>query len=93
MPRHKHQCQDYNCGHSPCRCACGKVQSLGRWQWAPATVTIEWVGADVKTLCPRWSLAKCEEFLLTHATQLQDRSIERGWELLENLLARSRRYR
>jgi len=45
-----------------------------------------WTADDVKTLRPKWSMKKCEEVLSSVEGQLKDRIVERGWEVLENLL-------
>ena len=47
---------------------------------------VRWTPNDVKTLRPRWSLAKCEQFLAENEHNLQDRTIEHGWEVIESLL-------
>jgi hypothetical protein len=49
-------------------------------------VTISWCPADVKAIRPTWSDNKCMEMLDIVSSYLEDRSIELGWEVLENLL-------
>ena len=47
---------------------------------------VAWTAEDVKTLRPKWSLSKCEEWLQGNEGHVQDRSIELGWEVIEALL-------
>lgn len=49
-------------------------------------VTITWEVEDIKSLRPNWSEDKCEEVLGEISGQLEDRSIELGWEVIEDLL-------
>lgn len=52
----------------------------------PIEVVIKWAPGDVETLRPDWSLEQCEEALENMAKHLKDRSIELGWEIMEELL-------
>jgi hypothetical protein len=45
-----------------------------------------WVADDVKTLRPKWSLKRCEEELNAIERDIQDRMVERGWSVLQQLL-------
>ncbi len=47
---------------------------------------IGWRAEDVKTIRPKWSLKRCEEELGFIENRLQDRTIELGWEVLQDLL-------
>ena len=47
---------------------------------------VVWTATDVKTLRPKWSYKKCEEWLQDNARHMQDRTIELGWEVMEALL-------
>ena len=47
---------------------------------------VVWAAEDVKTLRPKWSLAKCEDFLARNDRHIQDRMCEQGWEVIETML-------
>ena len=47
---------------------------------------VRWVAEDIKTLRPRWSLARCEEFLADIEKNLQGIMTERGWNVIEDEL-------
>lgn len=49
-------------------------------------VEIRWCPADVKSIREDWSDEKCMEALDKIAHWFEDRSIELGWEALDNLL-------
>ena len=49
-------------------------------------VTISWCPTDVKAARPDLTDAECMEALEKVGGVLEDRSIELGWEVLENLL-------
>lgn len=51
-----------------------------------AYVTISWCPTDIKSLHEDWSDEKCMDALSEIAGMLEDRSIELGWEVIENLL-------
>ena len=48
--------------------------------------TVTWTAYDVQSLKPDWAVEKCEEFLEDNARRIQDRLIELGWEVIEDLL-------
>ena len=48
---------------------------------------VVWTIEDVKTLRPKGSDARCHEFLAAHEPDIQERLIERGWDVLDDLLA------
>ena len=50
--------------------------------------TVYWTAEDVKSLHPRWSLARCEEELGEIERRIADRMSEAGWGVLECLLPR-----
>lgn len=45
-----------------------------------------WTKYDVKTLRPKWSLKKCEEFLEENEKVIQEATIGYGWEVIEEIL-------
>ena len=49
-------------------------------------VTISWCPADIKELRPDWSDEQCMQALAHIGGYLEDRSIELGWEVIEDLL-------
>ena len=49
-------------------------------------VMITWTSEDIKKLKPNWSLEKCEDFLETVGSDLEDSSISHGWDFLEMML-------
>ena len=52
----------------------------------PSETMIIWSWEDVRKLRPRWSRKHCEEALDRISRRLVDRSIEVGWEVMEDLL-------
>ena len=52
----------------------------------PLKVTITWVAEDVQTLKPEWTLEQCQAALNRVGKHLKDRSIELGYQVLEDLL-------
>jgi hypothetical protein len=48
--------------------------------------TVTWRPEDVKSLRPRWSIPRCAAELAKIEKDIQDRLVERGWEVLQNLL-------
>lgn len=50
-------------------------------------VTINWCPIDVKSIRENWSDDKCMEALANIGRWFEDRSIEEGWNILENLLS------
>lgn len=49
-------------------------------------VTITWNWEDVQTLRDDWDKAQCQEALHSISKLLKDRSIEEGWQILEDLI-------
>ena len=47
---------------------------------------VRWHPDDVKELRPKWSLKKCEKWLSEHEGYICDRTVERGWDVIEYLL-------
>ncbi len=47
---------------------------------------VSWHPSDVQSLRPNWSLKKCEEELSKNAKYIQERMVELGWEVIEDLL-------
>lgn len=47
---------------------------------------VRWTPRDVKTIRPRWSLARCEEELGSIERHAAGRICELGWEVLNDLL-------
>lgn len=52
------------------------------------TITIEWSIEDIEGLefASSWNEEKCERYLDYIENALQDRSIELGWDIIDNLL-------
>jgi hypothetical protein len=50
------------------------------------TAPVIWSWEDVKSIRPRWSRKRCQEGLDDVAKRLVDRSIELGWEVMDDLL-------
>lgn len=48
---------------------------------------IRWAPDDIQTLKPHWTLEQCAEWLQNHASAIEDRSIELGWEVIECLIS------
>ena len=46
-----------------------------------------WTKHDVQTLREGWSLDKCEDWLIANERRIQDRLIEAGWGVIEDLLS------
>ena len=51
-------------------------------------VLIIWSWEDVETLHPSWNKEQCQEALEKNGKYLRDRSIEIGWQILEDLVGR-----
>ena len=45
-----------------------------------------WTVNDIKTLRPKWSNKKCEQFLIENEKAIQDEIIQHGWRVIESLL-------
>lgn len=64
-------------------CACGDE--------AMAATTTEfakvvWVAEDVKSLRPDWSDEECTDFLVEEEKYIQSAMVEKGWQVIEDLL-------
>lgn len=49
---------------------------------------VSWTVDDLQTLRPEWSVEKCEEWLQANQRYIQDRLVELGWQVIEDLLGR-----
>lgn len=47
---------------------------------------IRWTAEDILALRPDWTLEEREEWLQDNWGNIRDRSVELGWEIIENLL-------
>jgi hypothetical protein len=50
-------------------------------KWA----TVSWMAGDVHSIKPSWSMEKCEEWLETNQKYIQERLVEVGFEVIEDL--------
>lgn len=48
---------------------------------------VRWTAEDVKTLRPKWSLERCEEFLARNEKYLAERLTEVGWEAMATYIS------
>lgn len=48
--------------------------------------TISWCGLDVKGIHPEWTDEQCMKALDAVCSELEDRCIEEGWNILDSLL-------
>lgn len=55
-------------------------------EYEPFKLNITWTYEDIKSIRPNWSDDKCDEFLSSIAGDIEDRSIEVGWDVI-NMLA------
>ena len=46
-----------------------------------------WRGDDVAGLRPRWPMEACEEFLSQEESRIEEAMVERGWDVIGDLLA------
>lgn len=44
---------------------------------------VRWQADDVKSLRPKWSKEKCEDFLERHSGHIQDAMCATGWNVIE----------
>ena len=51
-----------------------------------AYAEVKWTPEDIKTLRPRWSLKRCEQFLQENEKRISERLTELGWEVIGDLL-------
>jgi hypothetical protein len=49
---------------------------------------VAWCAEDIQTLRPGWSDAECIAWLEWNADVIQTRMIERGWDVIHDLLLR-----
>ena len=63
----------------------GKLRTMENIDMYEKIATISWCPLDVKQLYPHWSDEKCADVLDAVSGYLEDRSVELGWEVLENL--------
>jgi hypothetical protein len=49
-------------------------------------ITITWTWEDVQTLRDDWNKTQCQEALQSVSKALTSRSIEEGWQILEDLI-------
>jgi len=49
-------------------------------------IIIKWVPADITTLRKNWSEEECADFLTENAKHIAGRSVELGWQIIEDLL-------
>ncbi len=47
---------------------------------------VSWTPGDVETLMPDWTEEQCEEWLAENDKRIADRMIERGWDVMADLL-------
>jgi len=47
---------------------------------------VRWQAEDIQTLRSDWTVGQCEEFLRDVESDIQDATIERGWESIDALL-------
>ena len=47
---------------------------------------VKWSVDDVLTIAPKWSQEVAENFLQVNESLLQDRMIELGWQIMEQLI-------
>lgn len=48
--------------------------------------TVSWNWREIKSMNPRWSKDKCEEFLQEHEKYLTEAMIDRGWNYISSYL-------
>ena len=48
--------------------------------------SIIWTPTDIQTLRPEWTLEECEQWMASHRKCIVDRSVEFGWQVIQNLL-------
>lgn len=47
---------------------------------------VVWLAGDVQSLRPEWSEDQCKQWLAENEGTIQDRMVEIGWEVIEDLL-------
>ena len=53
---------------------------------------ITWSLADIKSRQPQWSDDRCDEFLADVAKDIENASIEAGWEVIDSLICQEDDY-
>ena len=53
---------------------------------------ITWSLADIKSRQPQWSDDRCDEFLADVAKDIEDASIQAGWEVIDSLICQEDDY-
>jgi hypothetical protein len=48
---------------------------------------VVWMAGDIQTFRPKWTLERCEEWLSDNGKYIQDRLVELGHEVIEDLLS------
>ena len=54
---------------------------------------ITWSLADIKSRQPQWSDDRCDEFLADVAKDIENASIEAGWEVIDALICQEDDYK
>ena len=49
-------------------------------------VTALWHADDIKTLRPRWSLKRCDDWLREHREKIKEMLVGHGWDVISFLL-------
>ena len=58
-----------------------------RQEETPIRAVVTWCAEDVQTLRPDWSLERCQQFIEDNLRNIQDRMIETGWDVLDDLVS------
>lgn len=48
--------------------------------------SVRWLPEDVQALRPEWSLEQCAEWLDNNSRHIEDRLVELGWDVINDLL-------
>lgn len=62
-------------------------QDIAEAQEDPEFAVVKWRIADIKELRPEWSDDQCIAFLDEIEGNLQDRMIERGWDVIDTMIS------
>lgn len=62
-------------------------EDIAENQEDPEFAVVKWRIADIKELRPNWTDEKCIAFLEEIESNLQDRMIERGWDVIDTLIS------
>lgn len=49
---------------------------------------VSWCAIDIQELRPDWTVAQCNEFLMDNEDEIQGGMIQRGWDVISDLLPR-----